>query len=85
MGPILHPLTWRTMDVAALHALHWACQGLRVLAGDGTSGAAAVVAPLTVTVALPHIPILTALGWGDRGTSLNHAPLPSQASRPPRA
>lgn len=54
--------------MAALHALHGAGQGLRVLARDWTGRSTAVVAPLALVPTLLQVPLLTILGCADPQT-----------------
>ena len=51
--------------MAALHTLHRAGQGLRVLARGGAGWRTAVVAPLALVPILPQVPLLAALGCVD--------------------
>lgn len=52
--------------MAALHAPHRAGQWLRVLARDRTGRCTAIIAPLTLMLAVLKIPLLAALGCANR-------------------
>lgn len=69
--------------MAALHALHGAGQGLRVLARDWTGGSTAVVAPLTLVPTLLQVPLLTILGCADPQTGRTVIKAPRQPHAAP--
>lgn len=68
--------------MAALHALHGAGQGLRVLARDWTGRSTAVVAPLALVPTLLQVPLLTILGCADPQTGRMVTKAPDNPMQP---